>query len=298
LGAVLSDARVAVFPVDWRTLTTSPAYDVTSDVSVEEKAKAVGPIRVVPRPDVWVPQLDLVYRQDDTFRIHTMDTIAEQTGGKAFYNTNGLGDAISAGTRLGNTACTLTYSPSNKEFRGEYRSIRVDLANHPGYRLSYRRGYVAAVTPAEKHTARPSLDRLKYAAQFGSPTSRDLPFSVSINLAGKSGAPSGEQMRELLEFQTARASEFPNTVGDLPGRVQKCVLRYTIPLSVPNSGGARNQVQLELAVVAYDGDGNAVNGVRSSVRKKLTSTVGMHELHLEQQIAVPEEASSLRIVVL
>ena len=44
-----------------------------------------------------------------------MNSVAEQTGGKAFYNTNDLNKAIRDSMEDGSTYYTLGYYPENKE---------------------------------------------------------------------------------------------------------------------------------------------------------------------------------------
>ena len=53
-----------------------------------------------------------------------MDEIAEQTGGRAFYNTNGLAQAIATSTNEGSNYYSLSYNPTNTRFDGRVRRIR------------------------------------------------------------------------------------------------------------------------------------------------------------------------------
>jgi hypothetical protein len=71
-----------------------------------------------------------------------METIAEETGGRAFYNTNALSDAVKDAVNNGSHYYTLAYSPANSKNDGKFRRIQVSLADN-NYTLSYRRGYFA-----------------------------------------------------------------------------------------------------------------------------------------------------------
>jgi hypothetical protein len=71
-----------------------------------------------------------------------MDDLAKDTGGEAFYNTNGINDALTQAMHNGARYYTLDYSPANKNMDGGYRHIQVKL-KHGRYKLAYRRGYNA-----------------------------------------------------------------------------------------------------------------------------------------------------------
>jgi hypothetical protein len=57
-----------------------------------------------------------------------MDEIAKDTGGAAFYNTNGLTDALARVADHGSYFYTLTYTSTNLATDGRFRKIKVELA--------------------------------------------------------------------------------------------------------------------------------------------------------------------------
>jgi hypothetical protein len=71
-----------------------------------------------------------------------MSDIARETGGRAFYGTNDLKDAISRSVQQGSSYYTLAYAPTNHDWNGKYRKIEVKAAP-AGTQLTYRRGYYA-----------------------------------------------------------------------------------------------------------------------------------------------------------
>src|SRR5580700_2154229 len=71
-----------------------------------------------------------------------MSDIARETGGRAFYGTNDLTDAMSRSVQQGSSYYTLAYSPTNHEWSGKYRKIELKTARQ-GTQLTYRRGYYA-----------------------------------------------------------------------------------------------------------------------------------------------------------
>jgi hypothetical protein len=71
-----------------------------------------------------------------------MDDLARETGGKSFYGTNALDEALLHGLQQGSDYYTLAYSPENHNWNGQYRKIEVKVALK-GMKLTFRRGYYA-----------------------------------------------------------------------------------------------------------------------------------------------------------
>ena len=60
-----------------------------------------------------------------------MQSLANETGGEAFVNTNGFSDALNKVIREGSQYFTLAYRPSNGSMHGEYRTIKVVVNDWP-----------------------------------------------------------------------------------------------------------------------------------------------------------------------
>lgn len=73
---------------------------------------------------------------------HTMEVLAERTGGKAFFNNNDLGRAFRQAEKDSKVTYVLAYTPSHDEWNGEFREIKLRVTR-PGVRLRYRSGYFA-----------------------------------------------------------------------------------------------------------------------------------------------------------
>ncbi|HMG86873.1 MAG TPA: VWA domain-containing protein [Terracidiphilus sp.] len=73
----------------------------------------------------------------------TMDILAHDSGGRAFYNTNGLANVISEIGKAGADFYTLSYVPEKAKMDGGFRNVSVEIEGQK-YNLSYRRGYYAA----------------------------------------------------------------------------------------------------------------------------------------------------------
>ena len=75
----------------------------------------------------------------------TMQEIARETGGRAFFNRNDLDNSVALAERDRSATYTLAYYPANKKWDGKYRSISVKVARQ-GVESAYRRGYFALDT--------------------------------------------------------------------------------------------------------------------------------------------------------
>jgi hypothetical protein len=71
-----------------------------------------------------------------------MSEAAEATGGRAYYNTNGLAQVAAHVVDTDGNFYTLSYSPHDFQYDGKWHSVRV-VVDGDGYQLSYRRGYFA-----------------------------------------------------------------------------------------------------------------------------------------------------------
>lgn len=110
-AALLAAARMAVYPIDVRGQILLPP-------GANSRTTAV-----------W-----------DTH--DAMNDLARETGGRAYYGTNDVKDAMSRSVQQGATYYTLAYSPTNRDWNGKYRQVEVKAATS-GAALTYRRGYYA-----------------------------------------------------------------------------------------------------------------------------------------------------------
>lgn len=139
----LTDAQVAVYPVDARGLEVSSLYSVQQD----------------PRMDRRNPGRSLGddLNRDTGERIESqasLKVVAEATGGRVCLNTNDLSGCVESALNDGSAYYELSYYPDNVKWDGHFQKITVKAEAH-GVHLAYRRGYYAT-----------SLDAL---AQQGSP---------------------------------------------------------------------------------------------------------------------------------
>jgi len=174
---LLTRSRVAVYPIDARGLFSNP--DMSAGVALPPGAQMLGPRAWQISDGKFLGQ-----RADEKI---TMNTLAESTGGKAFYDTNGLKDALQQAINNGSNYYTVTYAPTDRKWDGRYRSVRVKL-EQSDVDLSYRRGYFAydsSVPRAHEGKSQP-MSVMHSAMLLGGPNPTQILFTVKIEPAAKS----------------------------------------------------------------------------------------------------------------
>jgi VWFA-related protein len=228
---LLTAARVAVYPVDARGLMTLPSFSAAnrSSESSEKFSKHLMSEQI------------------------TMEKIAEETGGQAFINTNGLKEAVASAIENGSSYYTIAYTPPAKKLDGQFHKTQVSL-DAPGYKLSYRRGYFADTLD------KPTADALKSLTSFMESTMLGTPPATQVLLQARALPASDPQLA---------GEELPNdTGGEMMASLKGPAHRYIVDLQVDAHTLAFNKTQegtqhgvFECAVVAYDANGKRLNYV-------------------------------------
>jgi hypothetical protein len=132
-ATALMDAQIAVYPVDARGLVGSSYFSAAS-TGRDQFGRSLTGSRFG----------SALAKESATLQSahSSMEDLAERTGGKAFYNRNDIDAAISRSFDDGSTYYTLAYYPSDKNWNGKFRKIRVKV-DRPGIKLRYRLGYYA-----------------------------------------------------------------------------------------------------------------------------------------------------------
>ena len=111
---------------------------------------------------------------------HTMDNMAENTGGKSFKNSNDLVLGLRTSIEDGSTYYTLTYYPENKNWDGQFRTIQVK-SSRANVSLRYRDGYYA-VDP-EKMTKEDSdavAENFSRSLELDAPSATQIIFQAQV----------------------------------------------------------------------------------------------------------------------
>jgi VWFA-related protein len=78
--------------------------------------------------------------------IDTMVTLADRTGGRAFYNTNDISGSVRRAIEDSRITYVLGYYPAHGKWDGKFRRLKIQL-KRPGLRARYRQGYFALTQP-------------------------------------------------------------------------------------------------------------------------------------------------------
>ena len=256
---LLALAQTAVYPVDARGLMTAPMFDVTTSGN-----------KYARNPSAFTNDA-MKFGQSQADEHMTMEQMASDTGGHAFYNTNGLASAVAEAIDAGSNYYTLTYNPTDHKWNGVYRNIHVELAGSvaaQGAKLAYRHGYYAddpqrplkrSDLPAKATPTAPTPGALadhaaeaysRAAISRGAPAPSDILFKVRVvPLTGKNddalapdnqANPNGKMKAPYRTF----AVDYVALPGDFS--------------MAPQSDGRRTGA-IEFSVFVYDADGNLLN---------------------------------------
>jgi VWFA-related protein len=156
-------ANVSLYPVDTRGLQAVVPGGDASKASIFNSGAFSG--KVVGR------QFDQLMASQET-----LQTLASDTGGKAFTDSNGFGDAFTQVIRDTSAYYLIGYSSTNEVKDGRFRRISVRV-KRPDLRVEHRAGYYAERDFA--HTGRQDRER-ELQEQLASPlSSTDIPVFVS-----------------------------------------------------------------------------------------------------------------------
>jgi VWFA-related protein len=173
-AALLSDADVAVYPIDARGLVTVGGLaDPTTPATQGPPDKSLAAV-------TW-----------QKFNTEgTMDHLARDTGGEVFRNTNDLNGALQAAIADSESCYVLGYYPERKNWDGKFHNLKV-LVRNKELRIRSRTGYFA-VDPAnwrkggyEKMISPSALHMLASTGVLFyvhpiSPQKKDNPTSIEI----------------------------------------------------------------------------------------------------------------------
>jgi hypothetical protein len=165
VATAMMDAQIAVYPVDARGLMTSSYFSAAS-TGRDQFGRSLSGSRLGSALNTETATINAAHG--------SMQDLAERTGGKAFYNRNDLDGAIRRSFDDGSTYYTLAYYPSDKNWNGKFRKIRVKV-NRPGIKLRYRLGYYA--TDPKTVGAR---DQKQQTAIFSDAMSIETPLATAL----------------------------------------------------------------------------------------------------------------------
>ena len=255
-------ANMSIYPVDTRGLQAIvPGGDAS-----RPSARGVGAFsgRGVNQ------QFDRLFASQET-----LQTLASDTGGRAFMDTNDFGEAFAQVQRDTSLYYLLGYNSTNASKDGRFRRITV-RAKKPGLRVEHRAGYYAERDFA--HTNRQDRER-QLQEQLAAPVSAtDLPVMVSagwfrlapdryyvpLSVAVPGGALRESPQRDTLDVLGIVRDEQGRPVGRL---------RETLDIAPDPSGVASRQLLYQAGLTLPPGR----FVVKVVVRENANGTMGSFE---------------------
>jgi VWFA-related protein len=317
---LLAESHIAVYPVDVRGLTayslltpsfsnapdsTQPSATSTSPYSPSSETtrlRELGNLSSAGDIGSNLPGGDSPFMQEVTEH-GIMDRIAADTGGKAFYNTNGIGQAMTVALEQERNYYALSYTPTNKKYDGKFRKVKISLtANEKKLHLIHRSGYYA-VDPASGGPREAAKGFGLAAMQHGSPQAHQIFFAARVAPIGKSRKVD-PKTAALLPMPAKGKHRKEETRPAESVEVQRYLVDYAITPSqlrfdsIPD--GIRHGIT-NFMITSFDDDGT----LRTSMVSRAVSNLkpeGYQEilsggLRFRQQLDVPVQAASMRIGV-
>jgi VWFA-related protein len=231
-GSLLSNAQVAIYPVDAKALGGNSDFGVGNDPNPIGNHATISTTL-----DGEAGKIMNREAEERMASRSTMNDLAEKTGGKAFYNTNNLEGAVRRSLEDGSTYYTLGYYPENKTWDGKFRRITIKVAR-PGVKLHYRLGYYA-VEPQSYV----KLDQAEKTNELAKAMSLDFPASTALLFQAMVVPPSTANGNNVL--------------------VNYAVDPHGLTFDLGNDG--LQHASVDCAVIVYSANGEAVKSLSNTM---------------------------------
>jgi VWFA-related protein len=267
--AILAAAQVAIYPIAAEGLANNSLYDADTQLTGQNS-------QTIQQQSNTSLTNDALRRNNDHA---TMDQIASDTGGQAFYNKNGIDKTIAHVAEIGSHYYTLFYTPTKDSSAGQFRKIKVKLATGH-YDLAYRHGYFTTGDKAPT-APKPAGDPLSPFMQPGTPDSTEIPLALFV--------------------QPSTTSTCPGDNKSVAGPLTCYAVTFVIGAHglqlVPAPGNARHG-SVEVTLLAYDEHGKFLNWIVRTVNLDMDAAryaeVQAIGVHLNVTLGVPQAATTLR----
>ncbi len=206
----------------------------------------------------------------------TLTTLAADTGGQAFIDTNDFGPAFTRVQRDMSAYYLLGYNSSNVTQDGKFRRITVRLRNTAlGHRVEARNGYYASADFA--HLKKEDRERQLQEQIASAMSATDLPVVASTSW-----------------FRVANDRFYVPVSLAVPGSV----LRLPTP-ATPLAAGApdRRTASIDLLGVVMDEQGRAVGRIRDTMQIPAAQLADMATKQLQYQSGVSLPAGHFKVKV-
>jgi len=160
-------------PIVPATAANDPSFRNGTDRDFVEEVEKVANLMMSAQVAIYPVDAAGLERTNRFNAMGTMQSLAERTGGKAFFGRNNLDMGVRSSIDDGSTYYTLAYYPENKNWDGKFRVIQVKITKE-GIGLRHRQGYYA-LDPGTGKDADKGLGH-----DFSAAMSLDAPSATSI----------------------------------------------------------------------------------------------------------------------
>ncbi len=265
---VMNQANIAIYPVDARGLTVE-FPTASEDIGIRDASG--GYERVV----------EVLHQRtaDNLNRIDTLQTFANMTGGRAFYNNNDLAGAFRKAAADSASYYMVSYymdraKANEKKSRWHDLKVKVDVR---GTEVRARSGFYSG-------TDTPDAVKNEIALALTSP----LDFTALPLTVRWLGQQSPEPDRALLKQGIANKKDFEFEV-------------FVPPNSIAVDESDANRMSIEVVSSARSEDGKVVDGavqkIDGKIRKKSVDQIRSHGFVSKGSISLPPGSYSVRFVV-
>jgi VWFA-related protein len=290
---MLSAARAAVYPVDARGLMTLPSQNASSAyqgsivgpaASSSGSASRRGSAGRATNPSAGMAAItaDSAFQKQTMQEHAAMQQVAQETGGEAFVDTNGIKDTVARAIANGANYYTIGYVPTWKNYDGSFHRLKVTVEGQ--FNTAYRQGYFAADLASARIKPQAAHHSMNAALEQGAPPLSELLFKVRVQPAAATATPAAA------------------TQPDKPGH--RYAIEYGVPahlLAFPAGDDGIHHGRLEFVLVAYNPDGKRLNSVDQNanfdLKPELYDQVLQYGIPMHQEIDLPSGLVFLRIAV-
>jgi VWFA-related protein len=287
---LLAAAQVVIYPVGARIMGS----DIFSPI---------GPGPPIP------PDTPITYPQYVAEEQLSLESVAEATGGTAYYNTNDLAAAAAQAVAKAASYYTISYVPPGQKYNWAHHAIKVTV-DVPDAHLIYRQTYDAV----DPNTLRPAPG-LSLASDFAetNPANSHPDPEVTMRLAMGRAMPTSQQLLFDVQVEPSTAPAKPTdppVFGMLDPKLKdKPLTRYSFVYALParqitftESPDNTRHASLEFDLAAYDSDGKLINSLGQTLKVPLTTDQYQQLMkgpfRFFQQLDLPSGQLFLRIGIL
>ncbi len=270
LARILGPAQIAAYPVDGRALLTRKTPESQWEIN-DQLSGVLG---------VGMPA-----QSSAPIGIDTMQKLADETGGRAFVNTNDLTGAIRDAVEDSAVTYTLGFYIDSSSLDGKFHELKVQL-HRPGLNLRYPKGYFAlkdtSATQDERHNnfliaIKSPVDSSAIPLEVkvdrvNQPTPNSMALSGSIGIRDLQLVQSGEIRTGALDITVIEQDETGKVLRESANRINLRFTQKQYPAILKSGITFRKSVQPQAEVTT----------LRVLVQEPSTAAIGSVIIRLSQ----------------